>query len=263
MYQSLESNTIQAAIFTSFGLSSISSSIMTMSAPFLIRTPEELDAVMNEVQKDLEDRLNSGDFFIVAWSRAGFVNIFSRDPVLVPDDLKRQKIASNAEAAEMNTAFKTMGYQVVETDWIDVGTKLATGAVMAIYQSPAGVAAFQLHTYIKNMLAVNMASVLGGIVMNQVTWKKIGSLNTRYQQELLRTTRQIAEGLDESMQKTLTDAVNSMTRQGLRVNRPTAAQEQLWFNDVERVIPGLLGTTYDRQLYPKINDVLVKFRAGR
>ena len=263
MYLSLASNTIQAAVFTSFGLSNVNPAIMTMSAPFLIRTPEELTAVMNEVQKDLENRMNSGDFFIVAWSKAGFVNIFSKDPVFVPDDLKRQKIASNAEASDMNTAFKTMGYQVVETDWTDVGPKLATGAVMALYQSPAGVAAFQLHTYMKNMLVVNIAPVLGGIVTNQVTWKKIGSLDPRYQQELLRATRQIAEGLDESMQKTLNDAVSSMTREGLKVNRPTPSQEQLWFSDVERVIPGLLGTTYDRQLYQKISDVLNKFRAGR
>jgi TRAP-type C4-dicarboxylate transport system substrate-binding protein len=263
MHLSLASNTIQGAVFTSFGLNAIYPAIMTMSAPFLIRTEAELNAVMREVQKDLEDGLNSGDYFIVSWSRAGFVNIFSRDPVFVPDDLKRQRIASNAEAGEMNTAFMTMGYQVVDTDWTDVGPKLATGAVMAIYQSPAGVAAFQLHTYMKNMLSLNIAPVLGGIVMNQVTWKKIGALDPRFQPELLRTTRRIAEEFDASMQKTMNDAIASMSREGLRVNRPSSAQEQSWFSDVERVTPALLGTTYNRDLYRKINDALTKFRGGR
>ena len=263
MFLSLTSNTIQAAVFTSFGLNNVSPAIITMSAPFLIRNDAELNAVMKEVQKDLEDRLNSGDYFMVAWSKAGFVNIFSKDPVYVPDDLRKMKIASNAEASEMNTAFKTMGYQVVDTDWTDVGPKLATGAIMAIYQSPAGVAAFQLHTYMKNMLSINIAPILGGIVMNQVTWKKIGSLNPRYQAELLKATRQIAEGFDESMQKTVNDAINSMTREGLKVNRPSPAQEQIWYSDVERVTPALLGTTYDRDLYQKINDALKKYRGGQ
>ena len=263
MHLSLASNTIQAGVFTSFGLSHISPAVMTMSAPFLIRTMEELGAVMKEVQGDLENLLNSGDHFIVAWSKAGFVNVFSKEPVYTPDELKRLKIASNAEASDMNTAFKTMGYQVVETDWTDVGPKLATGAVMAIYQNPAAVAAFQLHPYMKNMLSVNLAPVLGGIVMNQVTWRRIGALDPRYQQELLRTTRAIAESFDESMQKTINDAVAAMSRDGLKVNRPSPAQEQLWFSDVERVIPTLLGTTYDRQLYQKINEALTKFRGAR
>jgi len=263
MRLSLASNTIQAAVFTSFGLSSISPSIMTLSAPFLIRNEAELNTVLKELQGELETRFNSGDFFMVAWSKAGFVNIFSKDPALVPDDLRKMRIASNAEASELNTTFKAMGYQVVETDWIDVGTKLATGTVMAIYQNPAGVAAFQLHSYMKNMLSMNIAPVLGGIVINQVTWRKIGSLDPRYQTELLRATRRIAEDLDASMNKIVSDAVNSMTRDGLKVNRPSTAQEQLWFNDVERAIPSLLGTTYDRDLYQKVNDVLAKSRGGR
>lgn len=263
MRLSLASNTIQAAVFTSFGLNSINPAIITMSAPFLIRNDNELNAVMKEVEKDLEARLNSGDFFMVAWSKAGFVNIFSKEPVYVPDDLKKLKIASNSEADDMNTAFKSMGFQIVDADWIDVGQKLATGAVMAVYQSPAGIAAYGIHTTLNNMLTVNLAPILGGIVMNQVTWKKIGELNPRYQTELLRSTRRIAEEFDGTMQKTINDAVTTMSREGLKVNRPTPAQEQLWFDEINRVSPSLMGSTYDRALYQKITDVLIKYRAGR
>ena len=263
MQLSLASNTIQAAIFTSFGLKAINPDILTMSAPFLIRNEDELTEVMREVQGDLEARLNRGDYFIIAWSKSGFVNVFSKDPVFTPDDLRRQRIASNAEAGEINTAFKSMGFQVLESDMADLGTKLATGAVMAAYQNPAGVAAYQLHTQLKNMLSINIAPFLGGIVINQVTWNRIGSMNPRYQQELMRITRQVAEELDQSMQKTVNDAITTMTREGLRVNRPTPAQEQLWYNEIEKVIPSLLGTAYDRVLYQRINDILTRYRVRR
>ena len=263
MRLSLSGNTIQAAVFTSFGLAGVDPGIMTMSAPFLIRNEAELAAVMKELQPVLESRLNSGDCFMLAWSKAGFVNIFSRDPVFTPDDLKKMKIASNPESDDMNTAFKTMGYQVVESDWLDVGQKLATGSVAAVYQNPAGIAAYQLHTVLKNMCSINIAPVLGGIVVNQLTWRRIGELNPKYQADLLRATRQIAESLDSSMQKTVSDAVQSMTREGLKLNRPSPAQEQLWYNDVDRVTPTLLGTTYDRDLYSRINEVLEKFRKGQ
>jgi TRAP-type C4-dicarboxylate transport system substrate-binding protein len=110
------------------------------------------------------------------------------------------------------------------------------------------------------MLSVNIAPILGGIIINQVTWKKIGELNPKYQTEILRVTRRVAAELDASMQKTINDAINTMRRGGLKVNQPTPAQEQIWFDDVERVIPVLLGTTFDRDIYQKINAVLTRYR---
>ena len=260
MHLSLASNAIQAAVFTSIGLNAINPSIITVSAPFLIRNEAELTEVMRVVQGDLESRLNSGDYFIVAWSKAGFVNIFSRDPVLTPEDLRRQRIASSEETAEMNAVFRAMGFQVVEADLTDMGTRLATGQVSAMYQQPAAVAAFQLHSYMRNMLSMNIAPILGGIVINQVTWRRIGAMNPRYQQELIRVTRQLADELDRTMQRTVSDATRAMERDGLRVNRPSQAQEQLWFNEMDRAIPSLMGSVYDRELYQRINDVLVRFR---
>ena len=263
MHLSLRSDIIQAAVFTSFGLDAIEPSIMTLSAPFLIRNDAELNAVMREVQGDLERKISSGNYFMLAWSKSGFVNIFSKEQVLTPDDLKKMKIASNTEAADMNTAFKTMGFQVVESDWGDIGNKLNAGTVAACYQQPAAIAAFQLHSILKNMLQVNIAPVLGGIVINQVTWKKIGDLNPRYQTELLNSTRKIADEFDASLQKTVNDAIQTMSRAGLKVNQPSAAQAQLWYNEMERVVPTLLGTAFDRDLYNRVNNILVRYRGGR
>jgi TRAP-type C4-dicarboxylate transport system substrate-binding protein len=236
---------------------------MTISAPFLIRNDAELTAVMKEVEKDLEAKLSNSNYFLVAWSKSGFVNIFSKDPIFTPDDLRRQRIATNPDAAEMNTAFKSMGFQIVEAEWSDIGTKLNAGVVMASYLNPAAVAAYQLHTIMKNMLSINIAPIMGGIVINQVTWRKIGNLNPRYQQELLTATRRIATEFDTSLQKTVNDAVQTMTRAGLKVNTPTSAQEQQWYREIERVVPSLLGSVFDRELYNKISEVLVRFRGGR
>jgi TRAP-type C4-dicarboxylate transport system substrate-binding protein len=260
MHLSLASDIIQGAVFTSFGLSAIDPGIMTLSAPFLIRSDSELNAVRQEMQRDLDARFNRGNYFMLAWSKSGFVNIFSKDPVYSTDDLRRMKIASNAEAADMNTVFKTMGFQIIESDWSDVGNKLNAGTVAAIYNNPAAVAAYQLHTILKNMLSINIAPVLGGMVLNQVTWKKIGDLNPRYQQELLEVTRKIANEFDSTLPRTVNDAVQTMTRSGLRVNKATAAQEQQWYAEVERATANLLGSTFDRDLYQRVSSILTRVR---
>jgi TRAP-type C4-dicarboxylate transport system substrate-binding protein len=263
MHLSLASDIIQGAVFTSFGLSAIDPGIMTLSAPFLIRTESELNAVMQEMQRDLDQRFNRGNYFILAWSKSGFVNIFSRDPVYTPDDLRRMKIASNAEAADMNTVFKTMGFQIIESDWTEVGNKLNAGTVQAVYQNPAAVAAYQLQSILKNMLSVNIAPILGGIVLNQVTWKKIGDLNPRYQQELIDVTRRIANEFDNSLTKTINDAVTTMKRSGLKENQATAAQEQMWISEVERATSSLIGSTFDRDIYQRVSAILTRVRARR
>ena len=263
MHLSLASDIIQAAVFTSFGLNAIEPSIMTLSAPFLIRNEGELNAVMRELQSDLDSRISRGNYLMLAWSKSGFVNIFSKEPVFSPDDLRRQRIASNAEAADMNTTFKTMGFNIIESDWSDVGNKLNAGTVMACYQNPAAIAAYQLHLILKNMLATNIAPVLGGIVVNQVTWRRIGELNPRYQTELLNATRRIADEFDTALQKTVEDAVRTMERAGLKVNRPSAAQEQQWYSEMERVVPTMVGSVFDRELYNKTNEILARYRGGR
>jgi TRAP-type C4-dicarboxylate transport system substrate-binding protein len=260
MLLSLDGNVIQGAVFTSFGLSSIDPGIMTLSAPFLIRTESELTAVMQEMQGDLERRFNRGNYFILAWSKSGFVNIFSRDTVYTPDDLRRMKIASSAEASDMNTVFKTMGFQIIEADWSDVGNRLNAGTVAAIYQNPAAVAAYQLQSILKNMLSINIAPIMGGMVLNQVTWKKIADLNPRYQQELLNVTRKLANEFDSSLTKTVNDAVATMKRSGLKVNQASAAQEQMWITEVEKATANLLGTTFDRDIYQRISGILARVR---
>jgi TRAP-type C4-dicarboxylate transport system substrate-binding protein len=261
MHLSLASDIIQGAVFTSFGLSAIDPGIMTLSAPFLIRTENELNTVMQEMQGELDRRFNSkGNYVIMAWSKSGFVNIFSKDPVRTPDDLRKIKIASNPEASEMNTVFKTMGFQIFESDWSDAGNKLNAGTVAAVYQQPAAVAAYQLQTILKNMLSMNIAPVLGGIVLNQVTWKKIGDLDPRYQQQLLDVTRKIGNEFDNTLTKTVNDAITTMTRSGLKVNQASAAEQQMWFSEVERATASLLGTTFDRDIYQRVSSILTRIR---
>ncbi len=113
------------------------------------------------------------------------------------------------------------------------------------------------------MLSMPIAPVLGGIVLNQVTWKKIGDLNSKYQQQLLDVTRKIGNEFDNSLSKTVSDAVATMKRSGLKENQATAAQQQMWFSEVERATVSLVGTTFDRDIYQRVSAILTRIRGGR
>ena len=257
---SLSTNNIQASLFTSFGLTAICPGVMTLSVPFMIANDNELDLVLQSVLPVLEEQVNRTNFVVIAWSKAGWVNVFSKDPVLVPDDLRRHRVATNPESGDFNMAFKTMGFHMVETEIVDTGTRLANNMINAIYQTPAAVAPLGMHRTLTNMLDIPIAPFMGAIVMNRVTWNR---LSPERQRQLVAVTRQIAADFDATMPRTVANAVTMMQREGLRVNRPNNEQQALWRAEVLRAMPSLLGTTFDRDIYQRINVILERSRSGQ
>jgi TRAP-type C4-dicarboxylate transport system substrate-binding protein len=259
MLSSLSSDAIQVALFTSAGISEICPAVMNLSVPFMIKNERELDAVMQNILPELERRVRN-EFVILAWSKGGWVYIFSKEGILTPDDLKRQKLGTTAELRDMNTVFRTMGFNMVETDWVSVGTRLATNTINAVYVIPAIIAPMQLHRNLSHMLEMPIAPVMGAIVMNRVTWNK---LSAAQQQEIVKVTKRIATEFDATVSRTEANAISAMGRDGLNVNRPSQTQQDLWSRDSQIALPSLMGTIFDRDLYNRINTILERVRSGR
>jgi TRAP-type C4-dicarboxylate transport system substrate-binding protein len=260
MFSSLSANNIQCALFTSFGLADICPAVMTLSAPFLLRNDNEFDIALREAQPILDAQINKTNFVVIAWSKGGWINIFSKDPVYVPDDLRRHKLATNQEVTDFNTAFRAMGFNLVETDMLDLGTRIASNTINAVYQTPAAVAPVALHKTLVNMLDMPIAAFIGAVVVNRVTWNKLGPARQR---DIVDVTRRIVAEFDSSMPRITSNAVSAMKREGLKVNQANSAQEAVWHSDMNKVIPSLLGTTFDRDVYNKVNAALEKSRSGR
>jgi TRAP-type C4-dicarboxylate transport system substrate-binding protein len=108
------------------------------------------------------------------------------------------------------------------------------------------------------MLEMPISPVMGGIVMNRVTWNK---LSQAHQQEILRVTQRIAAEFDAATPQTETNAISAMGRDGLSVNRPTQVQENLWRTELEAALPSLVGSVIDRDIYQRINAILERARS--
>jgi len=257
MLSSLRSNNIQAALFTSMGISEICPPVMTLSVPFLISNNTELDMVLTEVLPILDSYMNRTDFVAVCWSKGGWVHIFSKEPVFDPDGLRRQRLGSNTEVRDINATFRTMGFNVVEADITELGQRLASNVINAIYLIPEALAPMGLHRTLTNMMDLPIAPIMGAIIMNRVTWNRLGA---ERQRNIVAATQRIAAEFNQTMERTSANTLAAMQRDGLRVNRPSQAQIELWRAEINRAIPPLLGTAYDRDVYNRINQILARAR---
>jgi len=259
MLSSLASDAIQVGVFTSAGVSEICPAVMNLSIPFMIKNETEFELVLKDILPILDNYVRK-DFVALAWSKGGWVYVFSKEKVLTPEDLRKQKLATSSDLKDMNTVFRTMGFQLVESDFVNVGTKLASNAINAIYIIPAVLAPMQLQKYLSYMLDVPIAPILGVIVMNRVTWNKISPAN---QQEILKATRKIAAEFDASVVKTEANAIAAMGNGGLSINKPNQAQQDMWSTELKNTLPSLVGSIFDRNLFNRISSILDKARSGR
>jgi len=256
MLSSLRSNSIQVAVLSSAGMYEICPSVMNLSIPFMIRNDNELDLVLSDVKPVLESRVRD-EFVVIAWSKGGWIYVYSRDPVFVPNDLRRLNLSTNPELSDMNTVFTRMGFRMVEGNWTTLPSRYASGSVSAFYLIPTLITPFNLHRNL-NMLNMPIAPVMGAIVMNRVTWNQLSPAN---QAEIIRVTQGVATEFDTAMARTEASAISSMSRDGLIINTPSQAQQELWRSDLQNIIPSLVGTVFDRDLYNRINAILERARS--
>jgi TRAP-type C4-dicarboxylate transport system substrate-binding protein len=256
----LRSNQIQAAVFTSMGLNTITPELMALSYPFLIRNDAELDEVLRRVKPDLDARMQQNGFVTLAWARAGWVKVFSRTPFATPDELRRLRMGTGTDDQSMIQAFRLLGYNMVPAGLTEQLLALQSGRIDALYNSPIFVAGAQLFGIASNMSSINVAPFMGGILMNEVTWRRIPE---RFRPALLEVSRQIEREIEASIASLEAEAVATMVRHGLRINQLTPSQEQVWYDDTARFENRLIGGSnpiFNREFYTRIRDILVEYR---
>jgi TRAP-type C4-dicarboxylate transport system substrate-binding protein len=256
----LRMNQIQGAVLTSIGLNELCKEVLAISCPFLIRNDGELDTVLRSLKPELEAKIAEAGFYALAWSKAGWVRIFSKVPVVLPSDLKKLKIGTSPNEPEMEQSFKAIGYPVVPVNSNEILVALNSGRIDAVYQSPVYAAGMQVFGAAKYMTSINLAPVMGGIVLNGVSWQKIPE---RYKSQIIASAKRIEQEMDREIQRLEKDAITTMTQYGLITQQLTAQQENLWYEDVERSYPAIIGTTFDRNTFERIDTILKAYRSGR
>jgi TRAP-type C4-dicarboxylate transport system substrate-binding protein len=260
LLRQLNLNQIQAAMLSTVGMKLIAPEGMTLSCPFLIRNNEELDLVLNALKPELESLMRAKGYHTLAWSKVGWVRFFSKRPVFVPNDLKKQRVGTADSEPELLDAFRAMGYNMTPVAMNQILVALSAGQIDAVYQSPVNAGGLQIFGLAKNMASIRVAPFMGNIVLNQKAWR---SIPEKYRDELMASAKRLEAKLDKRVMELEDSVIGTMKDYGLVINDVSPEQEKLWYADFQRSIPSLMGVMFDRSFYNRISAMLEANRAKR
>jgi len=259
MIRKLRLGQLSAAGMTGIGLSKISPDIIAVQLPMLVRTNAELTYVLDKIKPAFTAELEKHGFKVLIWTFVGWVHFFSKDPVVTPDDLKRQKLFVWAGDPDALQIWKESGFHVVPLTPTDIMPSLQSGMIDAFATTPLTAASFQWFGLAKNMCEMKWGPLIGGIVVSTSTWSKIPpDIATK----LEAAAQQIGTDMQADILKSDDAAMGIMKKNGLVVNAVPASAEKAWQASVDNGIAKGLLKDPAKVLFATVKKYLDEYRAS-
>jgi len=257
MVRKMKIGTLQGAVLTNVGMVKICSEAYVFLTPFLFDSEEELNFVLNDIRPLLEKIVTDNGFKTVVWVMSGWINFFSRQKVVYPEDLRNQKISFSSGEPEFELAWKKMGYQIVPSELKDLMIALQSKAVDAFYLPPVVAASGQYFPFTPYMLSIRIAPLVGGFVVVDRVWKQIPE---QYHREMEQVVQQAILRLNKKIADLDREAIETMKKHGLQVQEVTPQIVSRWREVAEKGMDELVGKIFSREIYQRVKKLLSDFR---
>lgn len=252
---------LQAALLTAVGLAEIDDSVTALQTmPMMYRSLDEVDYVREKLRSLLEQKFSDKGFIILCWVDAGWVNFFSRQPALFPEDLKKQKLFAWAGDTKSIDIMKAAGYQPIALETADILPGLQTGLIDAVPAPPFFALAGQFYGPASHMLAMNWAPLAGACVVSKKVWDKLPAED---QKIMLAAATKTGDEIRTQARKEMAESVAAMQKRGLVVHELTPAAEAAWRQVAEGAYPKIRGTIVPADMFDEVQRLLAEYRAKK
>jgi TRAP-type C4-dicarboxylate transport system substrate-binding protein len=246
MVRKIRIGTLNAALITVSGLQGIFNGVKTLSYPLLLHNDDELAYVLDKMKPFFDAELQKRGFKPIMWSPGGWVYFFSRAPVVMPDDLRRQKLWVWSGNPDEIQAYQNMGFQTVTLASTDLMTSLQGGMVDALVTSPLVAASSQWFGIAGNMCALKLGPLWGAAIVSTKTWAEVPA---DIQPRLIEAAQKTFSSLLPDLIKADGEAIAVMQKYGLKIHAVTPLMEDAWTSVFSKTFPGLVGKMYDRDSF--------------
>jgi TRAP-type C4-dicarboxylate transport system substrate-binding protein len=153
------------------------------------------------------------------------VRLFSRDPVVVMDDLRRQKLFTWAGDPELAEGYKIQGLKVVPLPVPEIFSGLQSGLIDALYTAPVAALSYQWFGLANHMTELKVLKLIGATVVTHKTW---GKIKPEVRDDVLAAAVEAGDNAREKIRNFEDEAIRVMQEHGLTVHAVTDEQADAW-----------------------------------
>lgn len=257
MLRKMHIGQIQAAVFTSAGLSAIFPDMDVFQIPFLFQTYPEVDHVVEKMDAFFRQGLAGKGYVLLGWMEGGFVQLMSTTRVETLADLQQAKVWTWQDSPMAKAIFEEAKVAAIPLSVPDVLVGLQTGLVDVVYAPPTGAIALQWFTRIKYITDLPLIYLLGGLVVKKADYDSISPEHQAVIQEIL---PRYMDRIKTTIRRENSEAVDVMARQGIQLLKPTAEQIAEFKSISDRAMDRMEGDTFSRETRERVIAYLKAFR---
>jgi TRAP-type C4-dicarboxylate transport system substrate-binding protein len=257
MIRKMKFGTLGGAALTNVGIAKINPDAFVLNSPFLFNSEKEMDFVMGQLVPIFEKQNKEKGYQTIIWVKSGWINFFSKYPVLYPQDLKKQKLAISTGEPEVEQAWKKSGFRTVPIELKDTMMAFQSGMIEAIYLPPVLAAAAQYFPLAPHMNSLKITPLVAGIVVVNRIWDKIPE---NYKQPMMSVVQKIQVELSRKILALETEALTTMKKNGLIIHEAPADSLPLWKEGAIKGMDELVGKTFSKEIYEKLLGMLREYR---
>lgn len=260
MVRKMRIGQLDAALLAGSGLVEIAPEIKAIQMPMMFSTDEEWDHVRAAMAAKLEKIFAAKGFKVLLWGDAGWVYLFTQQPVVHPDDLKPLRLFVWAGDQDILQAWKDMGYRPVPLAVNEIHSGLHSGLINAYITTPIAALSFQWFALSKEMTGLKWSPLVGALVITEKKWQTIPD---EIKERLARASREAGERFLDQIRKHNAEAIRVMQQHGLTVHDvpPDALTE--WNKRFRANYPAIMGNTVPPELVAEAERVRDDYRAAR
>ncbi|MBU0483360.1 MAG: TRAP transporter substrate-binding protein DctP [Proteobacteria bacterium] len=257
VYRKMKIGQLQGGGFTMTGIAEIVPDFAVLGVPFLLRSYEEVDLVIQGVWPNFKKSFADNGLVLLGMSEVGFVYAMSTWPVSTVSDMKKTKCWVPQGDLVSPVYLSTLGVNATSLAIPDVLSSLQTGLIDTVFNSYYGSIVLQWFTQTRYVSDLPFAYSYGVFLLDAKSFSRlpadyaaiIESSALKYFAILLNDTR-----------KSNADSLDVLKKNGVNmVNVPPESRKQLQEHGVKSV-ERVVGKVFSNDIYQAVVKRLDIFR---
>jgi TRAP-type transport system periplasmic protein len=242
---------LDAGALTSVGLGQIARASMLLQMAGVFDSYKQLNYVRDQLSSDFDGMFQKEGYKLLGWGDVGFGRIFSKKPILKPEDYKSVRPWVPREDPALPEMFKIIGANGVPLGIPEVFPALQTGMVDTVVNSAVGAVALQWFRYVTHMSKDANTPIVGGVLIRDALFK---SLTPDHQKTLLETSKKANAALLAQVQVEDQRAYKTLISRGIKEYDPFATPEQqkAWEQVNNELLKRMTGRLWSKELFDKV-----------